>query len=58
MPAGASGLSILSYGGMGDVTLLASFGEEPTLENADFRVDGEQDVFHPRDERVGGFQEG
>ena len=37
VPAGASGLSILSYGGMGDVTLLASFEEEPTLENADFR---------------------
>jgi len=37
VPEGASGLSILSYGGMGDVTLLASFDEEPTLGNADFR---------------------
>ena len=37
VPAGASGLSILSYGGMGDVTLLASHGKEPTIENADFR---------------------
>jgi len=37
VPEGASGLSILSYGGMGDVTLLASFDEEPTHGNADFR---------------------
>ncbi len=37
VPAGAGALSILSYGGMGDVTLLASHEAEPTLESADFR---------------------
>jgi serine protease len=37
VPAGAGPLNLLSYGGMGDVTLLASRGVEPTLESAEYR---------------------
>ncbi|MGH8086577.1 MAG: PPC domain-containing protein [Lysobacter sp.] len=33
----ASGLSFISYGGSGDVSLLVSFGTEPTPDDADFR---------------------
>ncbi|GAB2608319.1 S8 family peptidase [Novilysobacter erysipheiresistens] len=36
VPAGASGLSFISYGGSGDVSLLVSFGAEPTQDAADF----------------------
>jgi serine protease len=37
VPKGATGLNFLSYGGSGDVTLLVSRGEEPTVEKAQFR---------------------
>jgi len=37
VPAGASGLSFISYGGSGDVSLLVSFGTEPTTDVADSR---------------------
>ncbi len=37
VPQGATGLNFLSYGGMGDVSLLVSRGEEPTAENAQYR---------------------
>lgn len=38
VPAGVEGpLSILSYGGTGDVSLLVKFGEAPTDANADYR---------------------
>lgn len=37
VPAGASHLDILSYGGMGDVTLLASRGVEPGEDDAQHR---------------------
>jgi len=37
IPAGASGLSFMTYAGSGDVSLLVSFGAEPTLDAADFR---------------------
>ena len=37
VPAGASGLSFMTYGGSGDVTMLVSFAAEPTSADADFR---------------------
>ena len=37
VPAGASNLSLLTYSGSGDVTMLVSFGVEPTTDAADFR---------------------
>lgn len=37
VPAGASGLSFMTYGGSGDVTMLVSFAAEPTSTDADFR---------------------
>ncbi len=37
VPEGATGLNFLSYGGMGNVTMLVSRGEEPTAEDAQYR---------------------
>jgi serine protease len=37
VPAGASGLSFMTYAGSGDVSLLVRFGAEPTADAADFR---------------------
>lgn len=37
VPAGASNLSLMTYGGTGDVTLLASYNAVPTLDAADLR---------------------
>lgn len=37
VPAGASNLNFMTYGGSGDVSMLVSFNAEPTSDNADFR---------------------
>ncbi|MCL1635661.1 S8 family serine peptidase [Luteimonas sp. SX5] len=37
VPAGASGLSFMTYGGSGDVTMLVSFAAEPTADDYDLR---------------------
>lgn len=37
VPAGATGLSFMTYGGSGDVTMLVSFAAEPMSTDADYR---------------------
>jgi len=37
VPAGASNLNFLTYGGSGDVTVLVKFGAEPTADGFDFK---------------------